>query len=259
MQSDRTNIVLVKISHDYESSEVIINNVSSEFRQGEITAIIGPSGCGKTTLLRILANLINPTAGHIEYSENDNSEKLKFGFVFQTPTLIPWKTVLDNALVGAVVNKTLTDATVSEAKTLLNKYGLSGYEDKYPKTLSGGMQQRVAIIRAIIAGCQVLLLDEPFANSDFIQRKELQKQIDILTSSQQLITILVTHDLDEAVRMSDKIYILSDKPSSIIGEILIPEDRSKRIRDEEYMAGIEGKYLKEIYQLYSNKMIANEK
>ncbi len=259
MQSNRRDIALVEISHDYASAEVIIKNISSEFLQGKITTLIGPSGCGKTTLLRILAKLINPTSGHIEYVMNNSSEKLKFGFVFQTPTLIPWKTVLENSLIGAIVNKILTDATVSEAKALLKKYGLGGYEDKYPKTLSGGMQQRVAIIRAIIAGCQVLLLDEPFANSDFIQRKELQKQIDILTSSQQLITILVTHDLDEAVRMSDKIYILSDKPSSIIGEISIPEDRSKRIRDEEYMAGIEGKYLKEIYQLYSNKIIANEK
>lgn len=208
-------------------SEQIIDDISINISPKSILVVMGPSGCGKTTFLNLLASLLPLSSGSISYPNNQNS----VGYVFQNPSLMPWQTVLQNALSGAKITKNIDGQLLQKASDLMQAYGLKGYENKYPKSLSGGMQQRVALIRAVLAGASILLLDEPFSNSDYQMRRSLQSDLSDLVDEEEVIAIMVTHDINEAVRLGDKIVIMTPSPSQIGMTLEISIPRKERLSD----------------------------
>jgi NitT/TauT family transport system ATP-binding protein len=220
----------IKFSYSSKNSITeVIDNLSFTFHQKKIYLVIGPSGCGKTTLLHLIAGLLKPTQGIISFSDAVSNHMQNVGYVFQQPSLIPWKTVLDNVLLGSVIKNNLTNEMIDKAHTLLRYYGLEDYLKKFPSVLSGGMQQRVSIIRAIVSGAKILLLDEPFSNLDISLKRELQKDLSDLVDKENLIAIMVSHDFFEATRLGDEIILLSMKPAIIVDQFVIPFSRTERM------------------------------
>ena len=209
---------------------LVLSSIDGSFLPGQISVVIGPSGCGKTTLLNIIAGLIKPVEGTIKYPESDCKSIPHIGYVFQMPSLLPWRTIIQNALFGAEITGKKDAEVVKRCHDLLRAYGLGGFEDVYPSTLSGGMQQRVSIVRAVLSGAKIILFDEPFSNSDFIMRRELQREISRLVAEENLIAILVTHDVEDAVRVADKIIVLTQRPARVNSEIEIPIPRDQRLK-----------------------------
>jgi len=208
---------------------VVLRDVSLSAEDTAVTVIVGPSGCGKTTLLNLMAGILSPSAGTI-ISSDEASKCVGVGYVFQNPTLIPWRTISANCVVGAELRGDVNTAIRGRAARLLAAYGLLGFEKHYPSSISGGMQQRVAIIRAIVAGSKVLLLDEPFSDSDFQMRRALQQDLSRAVDQEALTAILVTHDLEEAVQIADRIIVLTPKPARVAAEIEIPIPRARRFQ-----------------------------
>jgi len=197
----------------------------------EFLAILGPSGCGKSTLLRILAGIEKPTDGVVEYHARDSHPRI--GFVFQFPTLIPWLTVLENVALPLESSGIKPDEAREEARRYLSLVGLSGFENSYPHQLSGGMRQRVNIARALAVKPQILLMDEPFSNLDPLTAEALRAEVlDIwLTGVAGIETIImVTHVVDEALFMADRVVILSPRPAKIrkIVDVNLPRPRNRR-------------------------------
>lgn len=207
----------------------VLSDLSIEFHAEKVSVILGPSGCGKTTLLNLLAGLLSPSSGEIEFHETLSGERRTIGYVFQTPSLIPWRTVRENALFGAEIAGNRTAETESRCDEMLRSYGLAGFEGSYTGALSGGMQQRLSIIRAVLSGAKTVLLDEPFSNSDFLIQRELQFQLSHLVTNEQLIAIMVTHDIEEAVRIGDKVIVLTERPARVKAEVEIPIPREQRV------------------------------
>lgn len=187
----------------------ILDGVSFEANKGEIVSIFGPSGCGKTTLLRIIAGLITPENGKILLkSEN-------IGMVFQEPRLLHWRTVRENISLGLELK--CMSFGKEKIDSLINLVELDGFGDYYPHKLSGGMKQRVAIARALATDPDVLLMDEPLNSLDQNTRKKLQNTILKICDEKKIIAVFVTHNIEEAEKMGDRIIVLSQKPSTILG------------------------------------------
>lgn len=216
---------------DEKRQSKILESINLQFQKGHISVIVGPSGCGKTTLLNLVAGLLEPTSGTIHFPRELPNSCSRAGYVFQTPSLLPWRTIRQNALFGAEIINHLCPKTEQKCNRLLESYGLSGFEEVFPSSLSGGMQQRVSIIRAVVSGAKIMLLDEPFSNTDFVMRRELQIELSRLVSEEQLIAILVTHDIEEAVRIGDKVIVLSQRPARVKSEIEIPMSREERLKN----------------------------
>jgi len=198
---------------------VAIDGISLDAAQGEFLAIVGPSGCGKSTLLKIIAGLIEPTAGAVE----ENGRRVsgppeRFVYLFQqySRSLFAWRTVLANVMFPLEQVKGAKRTDIREtSRRLIAQVGLAGFEDKYPWQLSGGMQQRIAIARALAANPDVLLLDEPFSAVDALTRMELQTLVLELCRQNKFTAILVTHDVEEAVFMADRVAVLTQRPTRI--------------------------------------------
>jgi len=251
---------LEKIKFHYTNGKLklpVIDDFSFNANQRSITVIIGPSGCGKTTLLHLIAGVLKPTSGKIFYKENQQEKKPKVGYVFQTPSLIPWRTVKQNILLGAEISGVITSEVKKEAERLLSAYGLKEFADSFPSTLSGGMQQRVSIIRAVMSGANILLLDEPFSDVDFVLRRELQEDLLRIVSEQNLIAIMVTHDLIEAVKIADEIIILTNRPASVKETIKIDIKRDERMDTDLIMRNELYKYIENINQILVGQHFAN--
>jgi NitT/TauT family transport system ATP-binding protein len=214
--------------------EAIFEGFSANFQNVRITALLGPSGVGKSSLLNLIAGTVVPNSGTINFCENGQRvDRPSIGLVFQAPTLIPWRTVLSNILFGVEINhRERKQAATKHARALLSKFGLSGTEDRHPFELSGGMQQKVSIARALVSGAKILLLDEPFSNSDFVSRRTLQQEISRAVDTEQLIAVLVTHDLNDALRMGDRIVVVRERPVRILDSFDITIPREERLRDE---------------------------
>jgi len=206
----------------------VLDNISSVIEDGSITVILGPSGCGKSTLLNVLAGLIAPTSGEIVF---DKTVLASVGYVFQTPSLIPWRSVLGNALLGIELKQGVTPQAEARARRLLTSYHLGECLDQFPKILSGGMQQRLAMVRAVVAGANVLLLDEPFSDSDYVMRRELQTDLVRAVEEEALTAVFVTHDVEEAVHIGDKVVVLTPCPARVAAEVEIRIPRRERVRD----------------------------
>jgi NitT/TauT family transport system ATP-binding protein len=195
----------------------VLRQVTFEVKEGSLTSIIGPSGCGKTTLLRIIDGLIEPSSGEVVFDGNIvRSPPEKMGFVFQQFGLLPWRTVSDNVAFGLE----LRGMDPSQRREIARKYvqivGLQGFENHYVHEVSGGMQQRVGLARALAIDPEVLLMDEPFASVDEQTREILQRQLlQIVKGTIQKTTLMVTHNVDEAIYLSDEIVLLSTRPGKV--------------------------------------------
>ena len=206
-----------------------LQDVSLEIGRNEFITLVGPSGCGKSTLLRIVAGLILPTAGRASIGGAAITEpRSETGIVFQAPTLLPWASVLDNVLFPLRMMHRIDSTSTDKAMALLKLVGLSGFEGKSPRELSGGMQQRVAICRALVHDPDILLMDEPFGALDALTREEMTMELLRIWSERPKTVLFVTHSITEAVVLADRVVVMSPRPGRIqeIIKIGLPRPRS---------------------------------
>jgi NitT/TauT family transport system ATP-binding protein len=202
--------------------------IDLEIREGEFLSLLGPSGCGKSTALRIIAGLLEPSAGTVEWRE----AKPRIGFVFQDPTLMPWATARDNVRLPLELEGVERHETGERADAALARVGLTGFANAYPRALSGGMRMRVSIARALVAKPKLLLMDEPFAALDEISRETLNEDLLKLWREDGLTIVFVTHSVYESTFLSTRIVALTPRPGRIAGEVKLasPADRTKEWR-----------------------------
>ncbi len=195
---------------------VALDDASFEFEQGEIVSLLGPSGCGKTTLLRIIAGLLARTSGDVSIGgKKIDGPYEDYGFIFQSPGLMPWRTVIDNVLFPMDVLKKNDAKAKSRAMDLLHLVGLNGFEKARPHQLSGGMQQRVSLCRALIHKPKLLLMDEPFGALDELTRMEMNDLLLSIRKETQAAVLFVTHSISEAIYLADKVLVFSKRPARI--------------------------------------------
>ncbi len=202
---------LKKNYHDIDGEVCAIGDINLDIYDKELISIVGPSGCGKTSLLSILSNLEKKSGGTLSF----NKENVKLGYMLQKDALFPWKTILENCLIGLEINHTLNDTTRNRVIKLLSTYGLGEFINKYPDSLSGGMKQRVALIRTLAIEPDILLLDEPFSALDYQTRLALSDDVYKIIKNEGKTAILVTHDLAEAISLSDRVVVLTKRPAMV--------------------------------------------
>jgi NitT/TauT family transport system ATP-binding protein len=207
-----------------------LDGVSFETREGEFLSIVGPSGCGKTTLLRTVAQLLQPAAGKIIFEPREENLRSSGLLVLQENSLFPWMTALENAAFGMEMLGVARAVRHQAARKLLERHGLGGRENAYPNQLSVGMKQRVAVLRAFLSDPSMLLMDEPFGALDGLTRSAMQAELLELWQTNRKPVIFVTHDVDEAIYLSDRILILSPQPARVVDEVIVPLPRSDRGR-----------------------------
>jgi len=215
------------ISMIYKDGTIALEGVSFSIAKGESCSVIGPSGCGKTTLLFILSGLLKPTEGEILI----NSKNI--ALILQDYGLFPWKTVYENVSLGLEVRGVKKEEQRKIVLPLLEKLGLKGFENHYPRQLSGGMQQRVAFARALALNPEILLMDEPFSSLDALTREKLQNFLLKLWTNNKVTMVLVTHSIEEAVFLGRKIVVLSQRPGKVLKIIDNPEMGSLDYRNRE--------------------------
>lgn len=207
------------ISHKYQDTngEVgAIDDISFDALDGEYISIVGPSGCGKSTLLSIICGLIEPSTGEIFISgEKTKGISSKIGYMLQKDNLLEWRTVYNNVIFGLEIRGMLNDKNKEYAINLLKTYGLYAFKDKYPAQLSGGMRQRVALIRTLCVKPEILLLDEAFSALDYQTRLAVTDDVYKIIKNENKTTLMVTHDIPEAISMSDRIVVLTERPAKI--------------------------------------------
>lgn len=223
-----------------------LRQVSLHVDAGDFVSIVGPSGCGKSTLFNIVAGILAPSAGDValQGQADPDERRLRSGYMFQKDLLFPWRNVLDNAALGLEVAGVCSRREARErARGLLPRFGLEGFEAHHPAELSGGMRQRVGLARALSVDAEVLLLDEPFSAVDEQNRRKFQEDLIRLRTTQNKTFIFVTHSIEEAVYLSDRIVLLSPRPGRISGIVEPNIDRSGNPddirRDQRYLDAVE--------------------
>lgn len=213
-----TRFLNVAYVNNKTGAEVIaLKNINLDIKDGEFICIVGPSGCGKTTFLNTVAGLLKPSKGEIllDQKKIDGPGKDR-AMVFQNPSLLPWRTVLDNVLYGAELQKQVSTDKKREAKEFIEMVGLKGYENHYPHELSGGMQQRVNLARALTVNPSLLLLDEPFSALDAQTREFMQRELLRIWSETKKTSIFITHQIDEAVFLADRVFVFGARPGRLV-------------------------------------------
>ncbi len=225
----------IEVSHfdlSYDSVDGPVEAVTDAgivVESGEFVSIIGPSGCGKSTLLNAVAGFLKPTRGAVMVDDEPvNGPSADRGMVFQQYSLFPWKTVRENVEFGLKIKGMDRSRRESAARTLLGLAGLLAFENQYPDRLSGGMKQRVGIVRALATGPKVLLLDEPFGALDAQTRIIMQQILTNMWQRLKISVLFVTHDIDEAIFLSDRVYCMTARPGTIKAEITIPLPRPRQ-------------------------------
>ena len=234
---DFKNVWLAYNDELLAKNQFAVEDISLQVNQGEFIAIVGPSGCGKSTFMKLTTGLKMPSRGSIHINGEPVTGPLKIsGMSFQAPSLLPWRTTIANVLLPLEIVephrsqfKARRDEYRERAKKLLQTVGLGGYEDKLPHQLSGGMQQRASICRALVHEPKMLLLDEPFGALDAFTREELWCTLRDLWSAQRFNVILVTHDLRESVFLADTVYVMSRSPGRIVAKKSIPLARRREL------------------------------
>jgi len=232
----RQPLSAVALTHSYFSRRSsrsavptsVFEHLSLDVGPGEIVSVVGPSGCGKSTLLSILAGILVPAQGRVRLGDRDiTGQPGHLGYVMQVDQLLPWRTALDNVALGQEIRGDSRRDTLLRARALMQRFALGGFEHHYPHALSGGMRQRVGFLRTVLCDWQVLLLDEPFRGVDALTKSHLHEWLLTLCGEFGLSVLLVTHDPDEAVFLSDRVLVLSDRPAAIIGEVTVELSRPR--------------------------------
>lgn len=208
--------------HTTAGETVALKDISFFVNPGEFISIVGPSGCGKSTLLNIIAGLLPLSQGELLINGIPSGEKQEpIGYMLQRDHLLEWRTIYHNITLGLEIQKKLTPDAKENIDTMLKTYGLIDFKDSYPKELSGGMRQRAALIRTLALSPKLLLLDEPFSALDYQTRLHVADDIGNILKQQKITTILVTHDLSEAISMADRVLVLSSRPGILKAEYAI--------------------------------------
>lgn len=229
-----TNVPLQahNLRHEFNTaggSTLALDGASMAVGEGEFVSIVGPSGCGKTTLLRLLAGLLSPTQGQVTFrGQTLAGARQEIGFVFQQPMLLPWRSAIDNVALPLEVRGVAENERRQRAGALLGMVGLEGFEGRRPRELSGGMQQRVALARALAYDPAVLLMDEPFGALDALTREQMNLELLRLWRQKQRTVVLVTHSIQEAVFLADRVLVMSPRPGRIAVEtpVSLPRPRT---------------------------------
>src|SRR5215831_4848329 len=228
-------LVVERVAKSFDlGSEVVpvIADLSLILKQGQIISIVGPSGCGKTTLLNTLCGLLAPDSGHIRWHGREVSgQPQNVGYMLQKDLLLPWRTALGNTMLGLEIRGIAANEAEERGRVILDQLGLHGFADHYPSTLSGGMRQRVALARTLVNDPDVLLLDEPFAALDFQSKLLIENDMLGLVRRGARSLLLITHDIEEAVSLADRVIVLSRRPTQVkaVYEIEFGADRADMI------------------------------
>lgn len=251
------NLIKLKIDNVYKEYQgrngktIALNGVSLDIRENEFICVVGPSGCGKSTLLNIIAGLLEPTSGTVSLDgkviEGTGVER---GVVFQQYALFPWRTVLKNVMFPLEMKKVPKAEAEAIARKYIKSVGLEGFEKSFPKELSGGMKQRVAIARAYAANPEVLLLDEPFGALDAQTRVQLQSELLETWEKEKKTCFFITHDVDEAVILAQRVIIMSARPGRIkkIVDIDIPYPRTQATKTDPRFLELKSEIWNQVYQ-----------
>jgi NitT/TauT family transport system ATP-binding protein len=211
-----------------------LENISLDVAQGEFVSVVGPSGCGKSTLIRLVSGLDMPTHGRVIFDGKDVTGPLpNMGMAFQHPTLLPWRTVFQNVMIPFELMGSSNPSDRERADAIIKMVGLDGFENHYPDQLSGGMQQRVGICRALVTDPKVLILDEPFAALDLLTRDEMAIELSRISQEQIVTTLFVTHSITEAVFLSDRVVVMSPRPGRIVRVLDVEVPRPRHVSIEE--------------------------
>ncbi|MGD9694694.1 MAG: ABC transporter ATP-binding protein [Thermoleophilia bacterium] len=223
-------------------STPVLADLSLTLDPGEMVALVGPSGCGKSTLLSVLAGLLPPDAGEVRIDGRTTSAGGRLGrltLMPQSDALLPWRTLEANVAMAPALAGVPRGEARALARRALARYGLAGFERHYPHALSGGMRQRAALARTLLGGARAWLLDEPFGALDALTRSDLQGVLAGAWEQERPTALLVTHDLDEALRLADRVLVCSPRPARVIGEVAVGAPRPERRRDAGWPEGVE--------------------
>ncbi|WP_054957741.1 ABC transporter ATP-binding protein [Paenibacillus dakarensis] len=231
---------IYKSFRDRKQEVRVLNGLSLTVQPGQFVSIIGPSGSGKSTLFHIIGGLTAPDGGSIHMSGTDvTGQKGRIAYMPQQPALFPWRTVLDNVLLPRELAGMSREQALTEAHEWIERAGLTGFEQAYPHTLSGGMQQRTAFLRAMMSPQEVMCLDEPFSALDALTRSDMQRWLLDLWEEHRRSVLMITHHIEEALLMSDTVYVLSSRPAQVLQQIEVPFPRPRRekiVSDPEFLA-----------------------
>lgn len=210
-------------------STPVLHNVSLTVEQQEFVSILGPSGCGKSTLFHIIGGLERPDGGTVSMNGQEvTGQRGEISYMPQQPALFPWRTIEDNVLLSREIKGATGSGAHAEAREWLAKVGLAGFEQAYPHMLSGGMQQRAAFLRALLAPQELMLLDEPFSALDALTRSEMQRWLLELWEANRRSVLFITHNIEEALLLSSRIYVFSSRPGQILHTVDVPFPRPRR-------------------------------
>lgn len=226
------NVSFTYQNENHNSSMTIIEGLSFNVRAGEFVSIIGPSGSGKSTIFKLITGLEQPSSGDILINGHSYPNRLGYvGYMPQQDLLMPWRTVIENAILPLEIQELSKKQAQEQALELLEQFGLEDAANLYPSELSGGMKQRVSFLRSVLSGSNILLLDEPFSSLDSITRLSMQEWLLAQWKRFNLSIVFITHDVDEAIFLSDRVFIFTEKPVQRFEEIVIPLARPREHRD----------------------------
>lgn len=234
-----------------EGERNVLDNINFRVNTGEFVSVIGPSGCGKSTLLHIIAGIDEADSGEVKIGGDANSPKLgHVGYMQQKDLLLPWRTVLDNVILGLELKGVARSKARQKALEHIEAFGLKGFENQYPFVLSGGMRQRAQFLRSVLLHQEVMLLDEPFGALDALTRHQMQEWLVNLWRTLSNTIILVTHDTDEALLLSDKVYVMSARPAKIVMslDVDLPRPRTHTTVTEPEFAKLKTKLLAQLHE-----------
>ncbi len=237
MNSYQNKILLKNISKSFDSME-ILKDINIKVNEGELVSILGPSGSGKSTIFNILTNIIKSDRGEVNINGN-------ISYMYQKDMMVPWKKVIDNIGIPLIFKGKSNKEARKEVKKHIEEFGLSGFEYKYPSQLSGGMKQRANFLKTYLTSNDIMLLDEPFGALDSMTRRKMQNWLLDLTKEMNSTILFITHDIEEAIFLSNKIYVISEKPAIIKGEVKVnlPKNRNEKIITSEEFINIKKEIL----------------
>ena len=233
----------ISLSYHTKEGEVLaLKSIDFSVQKNEFVSIVGPSGCGKTTILSLIAGLLKPSSGEVLLDGEKITKDTSIGYMFQRDNLVPWRTIYKNVSIGLEIKHKKKDAeSLKHVDELLNKYGLYEFRNNYPSQLSGGMRQRAALIRTLCLKPKILLLDEPFSALDYQTKLSVCDDVHSIITKEKQTAILVTHDISEAISVSDRIIVLSKRPAVVkciqkieLGDIETPLKRRESPKFSKY-------------------------